>query len=151
MTLCRAAARWTRLLEVSVTVWTPRTLRLSTSVVGVLLLAGLTAFAARSLGTGPVRLDLGGFEGEALAGAWSPAVRAGLRPEEAPDGRRAFYFRRLPPTARVRLPVTVSDGGTARVTLRAIASPRCVLDVFSSGRRVQSTVTKDPPLLIPSS
>ena len=101
------------------------------------LLAGVTGLAVLPAGASSVRLDLGGFRGEALGGDWSRAHRARLKPEEAPDGRREFFFRSLPPAAKLSFPLRVGNG-PLRVTLRGYAGVRCSLDVFVAGARAGS-------------
>jgi len=106
-------------------------------IVLAVLLAGATGLAVLPAGSPSVRLELGGFHGEALGGDWSRAHRARLKPEEAPDGRRDFYFRSLPPAARLSFPLRVGEG-PLRVTLRGYAGVRCSLDVFVAGNRAGS-------------
>ena len=98
------------------------------------LVAAAAGVLARPLGTGPLRLELGGFANGLTSGAWERADRADLDPQATSDGVTSFYFRPSPPNAALHLPV-VAPGAT-RLTLRASASVRSGVSVFRNGVRV---------------
>lgn len=100
-----------------------------------LLIAAASLLLARPLGRGPVRLELGAFEGGLIGGAWGRAERADLDPQAAADGLTSFYFRPSPANAALRLPLVPGDG-PVRLTLRGTARVRSGLSVFANGTRV---------------
>src|SRR5688500_526183 len=70
--------------------------------------AGLTALTGAILllpASAPVRLEVGGYDGGMLRGAWSRVGRLNLDPPAATDGILSFYFRSAPPTSQLVLPL----------------------------------------------
>lgn len=101
------------------------------------------ALLARPLGRQPLRLELGGFEGDLIAGAWERADRAELDPQAASDGVTSFYFRPAPANATLRLPVVAR--GPLLMTLRCAAPVRSGLSVFANGKRVGELLVRPGP------
>lgn len=110
--------------------------------VGLALAAAVaTGLAARDLGPGPVRLEMGGFAAGRLQGEWSRARAMHVDARSTDDGRTSFFAREVPPVGGIRLPLrVVGDRLEARIRLRA--SVRCSLDVFAGGARLGSVTTR---------
>jgi hypothetical protein len=97
-----------------------------------LLAAGATALVARFPGAGPVRLEIGAYEGVPLDGPWSRAQRAEVDAPAAPDGVRSFYYRIARPGCRLVLPL--ASPGEIVLSWRARAAVRSSVGVFVAGR-----------------
>lgn len=108
-----------------------------------LSIAAAAALLARPLGGGPVRFEIGAYEGDLLGGAWLRAERADIDPQAASDGLTSFYFRPAPPNAALRLPLLAR--GAARLSLRAAAPVRSGVSVFVGGTKVGEVLVRPGP------
>ena len=95
-------------------------------------LTALTGVVLLLPARGPVRLEVGGYEGGMLRGAWSRVERLNLDPPAATDDRLSFYFRSAPPNSGLALPLR--PRGNVRLSLRADTTVRGEIGIFVSGR-----------------
>jgi hypothetical protein len=100
------------------------------------------AILARPLGSGPVRLELGGFDAPFRSGDWGRADRADLDPQATTDGVTSFISGPVPPTA---LSGCRSWQGDVRLALRATARVRSGVSVFVNGERVGELLVRPGP------
>lgn len=100
-----------------------------------LLLGAASSLLARPLGKGPVRFEVGAFEGGLLGGEWGRADRLDVDPQATTDGLTSFYYRPSPANATLRLPIVPGEG-PVRLTLRGTARVRSGVSVFVHGVRV---------------
>jgi hypothetical protein len=106
--------------------------RRTAAALTALLAAAATGLAARFTGPGPVRLEIGAYEGVPLDGPWSRAQRAEIDPQAAEDGIHSFYYRIARPGSRLNLPLSSADGVV--LSWRARAAVRSSLGAFAHGR-----------------
>lgn len=106
-----------------------------------LLLALAAAAASRVPVVGPLRVEIGAFDGPLRTGDWSRSRRADLAAPDARDGVTAFYFREVEANAGLRLPV-VASGGAGRITVRGSARVRTRVTLFASGERACELVVR---------
>lgn len=102
-----------------------------------------TAVVARFAGPGPVRLELGAFDGGLLDGPWSRAQRTEIDPQAVTDDVLAFYYRIARPGSRLTLPLT--SPGPVLLSWRARAAVRCALGVFVDGRKADEVLVGTGP------
>jgi hypothetical protein len=102
-----------------------------------------TALAGRFVGHGPVRLELGAFDGGLLDGPWSRAQRTEIDPPAATDDVWAFYYRTARPGTRLRL--SLASAGPLHLSWRARAAVRCTLAVFVNGRKADEVLVGTGP------
>jgi hypothetical protein len=105
----------------------------------VLALAGTTALGVRSLGPGPLRLEIGAFDRPWLRGDWRRAERTEVGAEAAAGGPSTFYYRAPPPRGEVVLPLRTGPG-PLRITVRATSRLRAGLAVFHGPERLGEAV-----------
>ena len=109
-----------------------------------LLLALATGLLARRPGPGPVRLEVGAFEGDHLAGDWSRSRRLDVDPPATTDGRTSFYYRSAPAQNGIVFPVG-APSGPLRFTLRGTTTVRSAIGVFLGGERVGELLVPPGP------
>jgi len=113
-------------------------LRFAVTVLG---LAALTMAGALVLRIPSVRIPMGGDPDFALDAAWSRSRPLQLDPPDAADGRNAFFYRPLPSSVRVALPLRpAGPGGEVGLTLRTSTNIRARLEAFVGTERVGTAV-----------
>jgi hypothetical protein len=75
-------------------------------LVPVFVAAGAAFLLSQPLGQGPLRLDVGAFEGAWLGGDWGRSDRFDLDPQATTDGVTTFYCRPGRANATLRLPLS---------------------------------------------
>ena len=106
--------------------------------VALVVLAALTAGTAALLRVPSVRIPMGGYPDYALSGDWQRSKP--VRVESGPaDERTAFYYRPLPASVAVHVPLRAVAGDIGLV-LRASANIRARVDAFVAEQRVASAI-----------
>lgn len=113
------------------------------SVIAALLALG-AGLLARRLGPGPVRIEVGAFDGSHVSGDWSRSRRLDVDPQAATDGRTSFYYRTAPAGNRFVFPVSVASG-PLRFTMRGSTSVRSAVGVFLGGERAGEMLVRPGP------
>jgi hypothetical protein len=119
-----------------------RNLAAASTIASLLALGG--GLAARRLGPGPVRLEVGAFDGGHVAGEWWRSRRLDVDPQATTDGRTSFYVRAAPAGNRFVFPVSPA-GGPLRFTLRGSTSVRSAIGVFLGGQRAGEMLVRPGP------
>jgi len=107
--------------------------RHTTTILGATALAGLAAVLAGRPLPGPVRFELGSFDGAWCREGWQRAERAALTPDHASDGRLRFYYRTADVNSRVVLPL-LAPPGALDLGMRGRVTVRSAIRVNVAGR-----------------
>ena len=107
------------------------------TAVGVAVVAALTAVAAAAVRLPSVWIPMGGYPEYALRAAWQRSRPVRLA-DAGDDPRAAFYYRPLPDTVDVHVPLRAPEAADVSLTLRASTNIRTRVDAFVGGQRAAS-------------
>lgn len=110
------------------------------SAAAALVVVAVTASGALVLRIPSVRIPMSGDPDYALEAAWRRSRPLVVEPPGAPDGRNAFYYRPLPSSVQVEVPLRPDGPGEVGLTLRTATNIRTRVDAFVGAERVATAV-----------
>jgi putative intracellular protease/amidase len=109
--------------------------------IAVLAVVALTAAAALAVRFASVRIPMGGYPDSVLRAEWRRSRPLVLEPPGAADGRNVFYYRPLPSSVSVHVPLRPAEpAGEVGLTLRTATNIRARVEAFVGAERAATAV-----------